>query len=181
VIETSALTGLEFRYLFSERDDVLAFKVYDGRKRRQALTRAARHFGLMAVGVALAVIVGTVDLVRLIGLAVSIAAFAGGVEALARAIRQRTKIEPFEPIEIVTSVSERGVSNRTPYVFQEAAWAAVKRVDCLEYGIAFEILGARWYVPRSAFGSVSEMHAACKKIRAYKDLVSRPMMVTGQR
>lgn len=174
MIETSALTGLEFRYLFSERDDVLAFKVYDRKKRGQALKRVARSFGLMVVGIALAVIAGTFDPVRLIGLAVSIAAFACGAEALARAIRQRTKVEPFEPIEIVTSVSERGVSNRTPYIFQETAWVAVKRVGCLEYGIVFETLGAHWYVPRSAFGSVGEMHAAYKRIRAYKDLEARP-------
>ncbi|MCX8570207.1 MULTISPECIES: hypothetical protein [Hyphomicrobiales] len=177
MIETPALDKLEFRYVFSVRDDEFAYKLFDRKKRRRTLMSAVRFLGVAVLGAFVAAVaaVSALNLVLPFALAVSLGALFCSLYLLLQAIGRRTKVEPFEPIEIVTSISEQGVSNRTPYVSEEVAWIAVRRIYCLKYGIVFEAINTRWYVPQSAFGSLGEMHAAYHKVRAYKDLYMRPV------
>lgn len=175
--ETPVLEDLEFRYTFSQQDEQYAYGLYDANMQKAALGRLLHIFGIaMCSAVALLVAhANKLELIQSVATGVTGAALGFGLAAFFGVAWRRTKVEPFEPIEIVSSVSERGISNRTPYVFEEIAWAAVRKIECLEYGIVFQTINTRWYVPRSAFASTIQMHVAFKKVRAFKDLYMKPI------
>lgn len=157
--------GLEFRYRFTVADEKLAYGVADRRQRRKAWAVMFPILGLAALALVAAFFIwrsGSANGLLVAALALMVAAFSAGMKW--SSLWQATPVADFEPIEIVTRVDASGASNRTPYVEQRAVWAAVRAVRCTEYGIAFQALDCRWYVPRSAFTSMSVMREAYAEI-----------------
>jgi|GEM_PF-4354365 len=162
---------LVFRYVYKPEDERLAFAESEKKKRNKALAGALAN-GVVFAGIVGALIWGHSKTDFVLALAI-LALLTINLADIFRYSSEylfggRTFL-PFSPFEVETGFDENEVFNTAAHFRNFARWDAVIEIAVKQHGIAVQVDGCRWFIPRSAFSSEIEMHKAFKQIKKMQE------------
>jgi hypothetical protein len=158
--------SLELEFILTPEDQFRAFRSYYLR----AVLRQTASLAVLLL--AAAAVVGGMALLRgRFGssqwLAMGFLAFAACWVAF-RLWQRRPRRASFKPVPVRVSANQEGVWNKTPFVEQLSRWPAVTVVRALDYGLAVQTLGFRFFVPTRVFENRKQIEEAVSFLAAMR-------------